>query len=194
MTQWKVALNQERTKNLDNQIYIWYRIIIWLFNDKQYLHTKNTQIMKKILTIAAIAMIGLLTFAGCSKKSSSGPSYYMKATLGSSAYNAGNCIASSNGAGGLTITGLGGSSTSPTPPYVSVEIVTWSNAAGTFNFDSTMTTNFAQYILSDTTSKISKSGSVIVNTVSSTVVTGTFTFTCTDGTVVSGGTFSAKVL
>jgi hypothetical protein len=147
--------------------------------------------MKQKIILIAFTLLGVATFYGC-KKSSSSPSYSMKASLGATAYSAGNCIASSDGAGGLTITGLGGATTAPTFPYVSIQIAVWSNATGTFNFDSTGVNNFAQYILSDSTARTSKTGSVVVTAVSSTAVTGNFTFTCTDGTVVTGGTFNAK--
>ena len=146
--------------------------------------------MRKILTLAAIAIMGIAVFSGCSKKSSS-PSYGMKATIGSTAYNAPYCLASST-SGVLVIDGLGGSATAPTPPYVTIVIPSWTSAAGTFNLDSTMTANYAEYILSDTVARISKTGSVIITSVTSTSIAGTFSFSCTDGTAVSSGSFTAK--
>lgn len=148
--------------------------------------------MKKILVFAGIAMIALATFAGCTKKSDS-PSYFMKATLGATAYNAGNCIASTSPLGtGIVVSGLGGGSTTPTYPYVSLIISSFANATGTFSFDSTQATNYAQYLTSTTAYKISKSGTVTITSTSASTVSGTFSFTCTDGTSVSGGSFTAK--
>jgi hypothetical protein len=116
----------------------------------------------------------------------------MEATLGTSAYSAGNCIGSSDGSTGYVISGLGGGTTTPAFPYVSIEIANWTNATGTFNFDSTGTANYAEYITNDSTAKICKSGSIAITSVSTTAVSGIFNFTCTDGLVVSGGVFNAR--
>ena len=151
--------------------------------------------MKRILTITAIAAIGFAAFTGC-KKSSSGASstYNMKATIGSTAYNAPNCLAVQTGTQ-MVIEGLGGTSTVPTFPYMALILTNWNSGivTATFNFDSTMLKNYAQYLSSSTSAIISKTGSVNVTSVTSTAVSGNFSFTGTDGTVVSGGTFTAQI-
>jgi hypothetical protein len=147
--------------------------------------------MKRILTIALIAIAGVSAFCSCSKKSSS-PSYTMTASLGSSAYNAPNCIAVPTGTT-MVIEGIGGTGTVATFPYVQLIIANWATKTGTYSFDSTLAGSYAQYLLNSTTIKISKSGSVVVTSASATTISGTFSFTCTDGTTVTGGTFTATV-
>ncbi len=135
--------------------------------------------MKKIVIFSAVVMMGLAAFTGCSKKSSS-PSYSMGASVGGTAFSGNNCVATQVGTI-LTVQGWSGSSTSAVFPYFALYISNFTGT-GTFAFDSTMLSNYAEYLTSTTSIKIAKSGSIVVTSASTSAVSGTFSFTCTDGT------------
>ena len=148
--------------------------------------------MKKILTIAVIAMIGLLTFAGCSK-SSSGSSNTMKATIGSTAFSSNNCIFSIN-AGLLGIYGYTASGATVSYPNISIGINNYtSGSTGTYTISDTSTNIVAGVDSSATSAIVAQTGSIVITSSSSSSISGTFNFTCTDGTKVTGGTFTAKL-
>jgi hypothetical protein len=152
--------------------------------------------MKRIMTLSAILMLGLVFFAGCSKKSDS-PSYSMKATIGGTAFSVTNCYAVLNN-GVLSITGSSGTSTSgTTPPFFTVVINTYTTAT-TYTLDTTALVPNIGGTYSPTLNiadmKGAKSGSVTISSASSSSYTGTFNFILTDGTAVTGGTFTAKKL
>lgn len=143
--------------------------------------------MRKILVLAAAALI---TFSGCSKKDSS-PSYSMKATIGASTFSTSRCVAVAAG-GALTIDAWTGTTTSAAPPQITIAITTWNGGTGTITFDSLLTTGYEEYLPNMATVSTSKTGSVNITSVSSKTISGTFSFTCDDGTVVSNGSFTAQ--
>ena len=148
--------------------------------------------MKKLLSVAILALSVLLT-GGCIKKKES-PHYTMTATVAGTAYKAALCIAYSS-SGTMEIeaeTTTSGSSL--TFPYIALWIKGSSFTVGTFQLDSTMLNNYAEYITSLSTIKKAQSGSVTIASASSDLVSGTFSFTCTDGTVVTDGKFIAENL
>ena len=151
----------------------------------------QTNFMKKIFSIAAIALMGLALFSGCSKSSSSSPSYTMNASIGGSSFSSSNCLAASYSGMFTEIYGFAGNSVTPTYPYIGLFLLNYAKTTGTFSLDSTMTANFAQIVTSATTNKVAKSGSITITSTSPNIV-GTFSFTTTDGTAVTGGTFTAK--
>jgi hypothetical protein len=118
----------------------------------------------------------------------------MSATVGTTAFSANNCFAYTGSGISGTVTiieGTGGTQTAPTYPYLSIWLLNYNKTTGTFNFDSTLSTNYAEYLTSLTNYKLSSTGSVTLASVSPNIV-GTFKFTATDGTVVSSGSFTAK--
>jgi hypothetical protein len=147
--------------------------------------------MKKIISLSMALLLGVLFLAGCSKKSDS-PSYSMKATAGGTSISANNASATLAGTT-LAIAGVNSSGGSATPPYISITIVNFTGT-GTYNIDAAGTVASASYFPDSDVShvKISKTGSVVVTSSSSASVAGTFSFTTTDGTSVTGGTFTAK--
>jgi len=145
--------------------------------------------MKKILTFTAIVMIGLAAFSGC-KKSSDSPSYNMSASVGGTAFSANYCVADTLG-GALMIMAFNGTGYTATPPDMIITITSYTGM-GTYNFDSLGVTNIGQYNATASTSKESIAGSVVISSTTSTQVVGTFSFTCSDGTVVSSGKFTAQ--
>jgi len=142
-----------------------------------------------------IALLGFTVLSGCSSSggSSSSPSYSMHATIGTTTLNGTACIASLLGSdlgiSGSTVTaGAGG------PPQININVSPWSGATGTTSLVAPLPTgSFGEYTASaGTITKVSQTGSVTITAVSSTTITGTFSFTCSDGTGVSAGTFTAK--
>ena len=145
--------------------------------------------MKKNLTILAIAILGLIAFAGCSKKSSS-PSYSMKATINGVSFSAANCVAVSSG-GDVVIDGYSGTSSASTSfPIISFSLTGYNKTTGTFNLD--RTTNFAAIDSSISAVAFSNHGTLTITTANSSVISGTFSFTCDDSTKVASGSFTAK--
>jgi hypothetical protein len=149
--------------------------------------------MKRIMTLSAILMLGLVFFAGCSKKSDS-PSYSMKATVGSTAFNVSNCYAVTTGAI-LNITGNTGSSTSANPPYLGITIYNYTGT-GTFTINSSATAPAVAITWAPTSAitdmQAATSGTVTITSASSSTISGTFSGTLMNGSSVSGGTFTAK--
>lgn len=145
--------------------------------------------MKKNLTILAIAIVGLIAFAGC-KKSSSGTSYSIKATINGTSFSGVNCVAVSN-SGFVVIDGYSGSSaTSTSLPIIELTLTGYNNTTGTFNIDGV--TNNAIIDSSLTSVPSATSGTITITTATSSEIVGTFNFTCSDGTKVTNGTFTAK--
>jgi hypothetical protein len=145
--------------------------------------------MKKILTFTAIIMIGLAAFTGC-KKSSSSTSYTMKATIGGTTTTFNTCVAAASGTL-MTISGFNGSGTTATPPYLQVYMSNFTGV-GTYNIDATTTTNMGSYYINSTTAKLAQTGTITITSSSTASIAGTFNFTTTDGTVISGASFTAK--
>jgi hypothetical protein len=148
--------------------------------------------MKKFLTFAAIAMIGLFAFSGCTKKSDS-PSYTMKATVGSTAFSVNNCYGLISGTS-LSIFGYSASGTTATYPNITIVDFNYT-APGTYDVSTSGTSmvTMAYYPSSDPSAiKSAQTGTLTIATVTTTTITGTFSFTCTDGTVVSNGSFTAR--
>ena len=156
--------------------------------------------MKRILTLAAITMIALSALSGCTPSGGSSPSYTMTATVGGTAHTFTNVYAVYTAStGSVAITANNGTSTS-TAAYPEFTTVVYSYTApatytinsspgatnpgveGTFAPDATMTDW-----------KVASSGTTTISTFTSTVVTGSFSFTCVDGTVMTG-TFTAHRL
>ena len=147
--------------------------------------------MKKITTLSVVVLLAIAALPGCKKKDA--PAYSMTATIGGTPYTA--ALAVADNVGGLEVfseTTTGG--TAVTYPYINIHITGSSFATGTYAFDSLKTTNYATVFLSDTSTKIAQSGSVKITGVSADAISGNFTFTCTDGTVISNGKFVAELL
>ncbi len=152
--------------------------------------------MKQLTLVAFTALLGLgVLLTGCTKKSSSSStssSYSMKATIGSTSMNGSVCIASvvssTLAISGSTVTGgVGG------PPQINIAVASWTGTTGTFTLGLSSTGSFGQYVASTgALASMSQTGSVTITSVTSTTIKGTFNFTCTDGKVISAGSFTAQ--
>lgn len=146
--------------------------------------------MRKLILIAATTIVGFGAMTSCTKKSDS-PSYSMKATVGTTAFTTSHCIATAS-AGSLTIVGWSGTSTVAAAPMMDIVITSWNGTTGTTNFDTTISTGYEQYVQTSTATLQARTGTVNITSVSTSAISGTFSFTATDGTSISGGTFTAQ--
>ena len=147
--------------------------------------------MKKNIAILAIALLSLTIVGGCKKGNVAGSRPGMTASISGAPYNASFCLATQNGAQ-LTINGLSGATTTPVAPYVTLVIKHWAGATGIYAIDSTGY-NYAAYIGGVGLYSLSSSGSIIVTSVTTDQIEGSFSFTCYDGTAAGGGVFYARV-
>ena len=149
--------------------------------------------MKKLLTVALSAVIGATALTSCSKKSDSSPSYSMKTTIGKTSFSGTNCYAILAG-GALSISGWNGTSTVAVAPYLSLTIMSWNGGTGATSVDSTMTAGAISWMpdASSVTGLYARSGTITISSVSSSAISGSFSGTMSDGSQVTGGTFTAK--
>ncbi len=145
--------------------------------------------MKKLFIYVALLVSGAAAITGCTKKSdSSTPTYSMKATVGSGAFNGSSCIAVLSGTnlsvvGGPFVNGVA------SYPNVSITILNYTGTGTyTIQLGSTTNLNTASYYTSMTQAAPAAYGSVTVNATSP--MTGTFNFTLTDSTKITNGTFT----
>jgi hypothetical protein len=150
--------------------------------------------MKKHLTFVAIAFLGISTLYSCTKSSSSSSSPYVMSVSknGTTVSASGKTAVYAVVAGtdlqiyGETISGK------DTSGFV-FNIVDYAGA-GTYSLSDS--TDLAEYVSTNgTTASIimAQSGTVVVKSATSSVVTGTFSFTGTDGTQFTNGTFNAAL-
>jgi hypothetical protein len=152
--------------------------------------------MKKNITILSIAVLVIVTatFMSCSKKTVSGTPPQMTAAVGTAAYSSPFCLAVRSGSQ-LMIEGLGGTSTTPTYPYIQVVINQWPGTVGTYPFmpTSIYPGGYGAYYSDPSYGSISDTGAVIITSVAGDLITGGFAFNCSDGVVVSSGAFIARL-
>ena len=147
--------------------------------------------MKTNITLLALAILGMVTIMSCTKTVSGTPPS-MAASIGSTSYKSPYCMAAQTGSK-MEILGLNGTTTTPTYPYVYLYIPKWTGLPTTYPIDSTGV-NFGYYFSSSSSALYAVKGSINILSVSSDLVTGTFLFSCNDGTAVSNGIFSARLV
>jgi hypothetical protein len=146
--------------------------------------------MKKLYVLLG-AMVVFYIFSGCSKKDS-GPAYYMSAKSGDIDYYVANCIVFSS-AGTTIVDGFVQTSATPTYPYITLSLQKPLGFTGEIKLDN-ISGSYAEYHTITTFASISKSGTVIITNATGSIVSGTFSFTCADGTTITDGVFVAKRL
>ncbi len=145
--------------------------------------------MKINITLLAIVVF---VFASCSKSVVT-QSYYMNALVSNNAYTAPNCIARPQG-NSLLIEGLGPSgSLHPVYPYILLVIPNWHPQVDSIQLDSLTYKSYAQYLTAANQVKISASGVLVINSLTSNTISGRFQFVCTDSTIVDSGAFKAQL-
>jgi hypothetical protein len=166
--------------------------------------------MKKNLNlVTAIAIIGLAAFSGCTKSSSL--SNTMTATISSASFsktcgfNIDSAGAGLNTGAGLNILGsdnIYGLWGNANYPSINLFIVNYTvGQTGTFNITTSNITGTGTTAFIDSistigglyASAIAQTGSIIITSASSSQIVGTFSFTCTDGTTVTNGSFNTSL-
>ncbi len=142
--------------------------------------------MKSILKLAFAGILAVASLNSCSKKSSTTSSRHMDATVNGGGFHVVNCTATQNGTQ-LQITGLQPNVAVDGMPNISMNIVNYTGA-GTYTIASGGTS--ANYLGSMVSSSIAVSGTINITAVNP--ITGTFSFTCNDGTKVTNGNFVAQ--
>ncbi|MCW3122133.1 MAG: hypothetical protein JWQ38_1625 [Flavipsychrobacter sp.] len=145
--------------------------------------------MKKMSALLVVVMAFLLIFSGCKKKETK-PSYYIRATVGTTDYDVSECIALSSG-NTTIIKGANATATS-TYSYIGLSLQKTSLLPGdTIRFVKSPA-SFANVYYTSGSSSVSHTGTVIITEMTGNSLSGTFIFTCTDGTTVTGGIFNAE--
>jgi hypothetical protein len=165
------------------KFYYFYPVVI--FN--------NRLLIRKLCILLSGAVIACM--AGCSKKQDS---FYLSAQVNSKNYSVAGCIISkfTDTATASTTTLIDGyvqTATSAAFPYVVLVLKDWTWTTGKIDLNNTKGFYALLYTGSGFAQK-SEEPTIIINSVSISNVSGTFSFTGADGTVVSGGAFTAKRL
>ena len=145
--------------------------------------------MKKLISLAITASALIFLSTGCSPSSSSSVTpaspYFMKATINGATFNGQYALTDTSS----ILRDLNGylSSTAPLPV---INIGITSTAVGTYAID-----GFNATAAIDSSASIMPGaayGTITISAITTTSVTGTFSFTCTDSTRVTNGSFAAK--
>jgi hypothetical protein len=150
--------------------------------------------MKRTIIPILFALLCSFAFGACSKSDSSTPTYSMTWTEGTTNYTIPSSSVTSTSTTTNNINVAGATTTSSAALY----FFNYTKATGTFPITMSSaggTTPFATAIyLSNSTPHTPLYGTTTITSVSSTLVQGTFSFTCTDSTKVTNGTFTSKAL
>ena len=145
-------------------------------------------IMKKISALLLVLVALLFILSGCKKKET-GPAYYIKARVGNTDYNVPGCIAFSSG----NATIFKGSQAQVTSAYAYIAL---SIQKGTLLPEEIkfvkVPGSYANVFNASGTSSVAQNGTVTITETTGSSISGTFSFTCTDGTTVTDGEFTAK--
>lgn len=145
--------------------------------------------MRKQLAGIALALVCAGAFNSCTKKSTtnSTPANSMKATVGSTSFAATSVATSKNGSL-VDIAGVKDASNT-----LSLVLSGYTGAAGTYTIDNMGTTLNEAIVETNGATVAAAHGSIVVTSVGSSTMSGTFSFTCTDSTKVTGGTFTCAL-
>jgi len=137
--------------------------------------------MKKAISVLMIAFVSVAIFSGCSKTipAHSSPTGIMTATEAGVAFSSANCYERST-AGYYNVYGVSGSTA------INLNIKSTNLTTGSYHIDSSGTNHSAGIAINGNYKKAS-TGTISVTTINAGAnMIGSFNFTCTDGTVVSG--------
>ena len=148
--------------------------------------------MKNIFTFAAIAIISFTAFAGC-KKSVTTTGYYMGVAIGSTPVIFNNSLISvaNNSVTGAKTYIIEGLNNETNYPYIYIYVP--AKDPGIYTIGNYLSATHAIYALDTLTIKQSVSGSVKIDTVTASFISGTYNFTCADGTAITAGVFHSKL-
>jgi Na+/melibiose symporter-like transporter len=144
----------------------------------------------KLIPVIAFIAIAVLFFSAACNKTNTNSTYYMEANLGPNNLKGTYCMGYIQG-GALIIQGGNFSGTTLQFPYISFNIANFNNTVGTFFIDGVV--NHASLDSSASLSLVATTGTVDIVSTGASAVTGTFSFTCNNGTQVTNGTFNAQM-
>ena len=146
--------------------------------------------MRNIFTFSALALVMILTLNACKKSDTTG-TYTMSANIAGTPVSFDNSLVNvvSKPVTGTVSYIIEGLNNEAAYPYIYIYIPT--NTVGTYNIGGYGSSVYAIYASDTLTTRYSMSGTVIFSGSGPTSV-GSYSFTCTDGTVISSGKFTAK--
>ena len=149
--------------------------------------------MKNILTLAALALISFTAVTSCTKTATT-TGYSMSVNLGGAptVFNNSLISVSNNSVTGAKTYIIEGLYNEKNYPYVYIYLP--SKDSGMYTIGNYSMATHAIYATDTLTTKQSVSGYVMIDTVTTSFVAGTYSFVCTDGTAITSGQFHAKAL
>jgi hypothetical protein len=147
--------------------------------------------MKKLFLLTLLPTAVALLYS-CKKSSSSTPSQAMTATVNGKSWTASSITDNTTASGGDTILYINGISASG--QTIEVEVLNFHNTTGTYNFADTNRTCAAYFYKDSVAFSAASSGQLVISSISSSAIKGSFYFTTADTTVVTNGTFTAPGL
>ena len=147
--------------------------------------------MKNIFRLAIIALISFTAFTGC-QKSVTTTGYYMGASIGSTPVLFNNSLVSvaNNSVTGAKTYIIEGLSNEKDYPYIYIYVP--AKDTGTYAIGNYLSATHAIYAVDTLTIKQSVSGTVRIDTVTESFVSGTYNFICADGTAITVGVFHSR--
>jgi hypothetical protein len=148
--------------------------------------------MKKQFAGILFVLVCAGTFGSCTKKTTnSTPANSMKATVGNTSFAAVSVAVTKNNAGGTNLVDIAG--VKDASNTLSLILSGYTGAAGTYTIDNMGTTSNEAIVETNGATVTAAHGSIVVTSVGSSTMSGTFSFTCTDSTKVTGGTFTCPL-
>ncbi len=119
---------------------------------------------------------------------------FMSAVVGTDSFNA-NFVSVQRGTdSSFCIRGFGGTDTLHAPfPYLLIIFRPWSGVAGTYSFDTAIGVNhnFIEWVPSGAPD-VNTAGQVVITSIDTAYISGTFHFTTLSGIVISNGAFKVR--
>ena len=146
--------------------------------------------MRNILLLA-VAVICI--FAGCKKKDSGSSRGSMSATINGEPFKINSCYIESFA--GDTMSGLAFTGTNPerTGRMISLAIANYTiGTTGTYTITTYPDISIRASVDTNHTGQMAQSGTITINSSTEKAVSGTFSFTCYYGYIVTNGVFEAK--
>ena len=149
--------------------------------------------MRNIFTLVAVAIISFATLTGC-QKSVTTTDYHMGVIIGGTPVLFNNSFVSvaNNSATGAKTYIIEGLYNEKDYPYIYIYVP--AKDTGTYTIGNYLSATHAIYATDTMTPiKQSVSGSVRIDTVTAAFISGSYNFTCDDGTVITYGIFHSKM-
>ena len=142
--------------------------------------------------IFSVAIITICIFNSCSKSSKGNPNGSMSATINGESFNVQNCSVGSSSLGGLYIEGANANLTGR---YITLSITNYvAGSTGTYSLTTYPDVSVTAVLDSNNMGQGGQTGSITIKTSTPTAISGTFSFTCINGSLtwtITNGVFNA---